>query len=73
MICQLEMSGKFKGLRFYIIKPSNPSKLSDIGVVLSYLSKAHDMENLAVLFMQKSSEIRVSTRSHRNLSNPLAL
>lgn len=43
MVCRLEMSGKMKGMRCYCLKPSNPSKISDIGVVLSYLSKSHGM------------------------------
>jgi hypothetical protein len=43
MICRLEMSGRLKGKLFYILEPSNPAKISDIGVVLSYLSKSHGM------------------------------
>jgi len=67
MICRLEISGKLKGAKTYLVKPSNPAKISDIGVVLAYLSKNHDMENLAILFMQNSDQIRISTRSHRAL------
>lgn len=43
MICKLEMSGKLKGVKCYFLKPNHPSKISDIGIVLAYLSKLHGM------------------------------
>ena len=67
------MSGKLKGKLFYILEPLNPSKISDIGVVLSFLSKSHGMQNLAMLFMRNNDQYRISTRSHRSLADPLAL
>lgn len=67
------MSGKLKGKQFYILEPSNPKKISDIGVVLSYLSTSHGLENLSMLFIRNSDQYRISTRSHRSLPNPLAL
>ena len=48
-----------------MVRPANPQKISDIGVVLSYLSKKHDMQNLAVIYMPRPDEIRISTRSFR--------
>jgi hypothetical protein len=59
------MSGNLKGLKFYIVDPINPAKISDIGTIMAYLSAKNGMSNLAVLTMNKGGEVRVSTRSHR--------
>ncbi len=43
MICELNLTGNIKNRRFYILRPANPKKISDIGIVLSYFSKIHGL------------------------------
>jgi nanoRNase/pAp phosphatase (c-di-AMP/oligoRNAs hydrolase) len=55
------------------LEPRNPSKISDIGTVLAYLSAEEGLLNLAVLAMKNYTENRMSCRSHRLKGQPMAL
>lgn len=55
------------------MEPRNAYKISDIGIVLSYLSAKEGLLNLAVLVLKKYTEIKMSCRSHRSKAEPLAL
>lgn len=55
------------------VEPHNAYKVSDIGNVLAFLSVKNGMENLCVLVMKNSAEIRVSCRSHKYCKDPSAL
>ena len=66
-------SPRFKGKKCMYVEPHNAYKVSDIGNVLAFLSGKNGMENLCVLVMKNSAEIRVSCRSHKFCKDPAAL
>ena len=67
------MNGFFKNQKCFYLEPRNPNKISDIGIVLAYLSAKEGLLNLAVLALKKEHEIRISCRSHRMSAEPVAL
>lgn len=47
------MTGPFKKKKCFYLEPRNPNKISDIGIVLAYLSAQEGYINLAVLALKK--------------------
>ena len=74
-VCMINMHGPFKDKKCLLLEPKNPTKISDIGCVLAYLSAQEGLLNLSIMTAPKKQDdvVRVSCRSHRSKDDPKAL